>query len=75
MAEKIGKLIICDKCGDTAFLKCIGEGETDGGYTRWNKFETPPEGWGYAHDCEKTKKLCPKCYKTYCDIIRGFENG
>lgn len=58
MAEAKGLLKICDRCGETVFLKTIGDGEADGGYTRWNKFETPPEGWGYSL---KVGTLCPKC--------------
>ena len=43
MSEKCGKLVTCDRCGKNVFLKCIGEEETDGGYTKWNKFEDPPD--------------------------------
>lgn len=30
MSEQCGKLVTCDRCGKTLFLKCIGEGEADG---------------------------------------------
>jgi hypothetical protein len=75
MAEKKGLLIICDRCGDTGFCECIGEGEADGGFTRWNKFEQPPEGWVFAMDCEKFNRLCPDCYKEYSNMIRKFEES
>lgn len=75
MAEKKGKLLICDRCGATVFLECTGEGERDGGYTRWNNFEDRPEGWEFVRDCTKFSMLCPECFKKYKDIIRGFENG
>ena len=75
MAEKKGKLLICDKCSATVFLECTGENERDGGYTRWNTFEEPPEGWNYVRDCETLNRLCPKCFKKYQEIIRKFENG
>lgn len=71
MAEKVGKMITCDRCGETVFLKCIGEGETDGGYTRWNKFEAAPEGWAYHLD---VGRLCPKCDSLYTGIIKSFMN-
>lgn len=29
MAQKVGKIIVCDRCGYSVFLECIGEGETD----------------------------------------------
>ena len=31
--SKVGKMIVCDRCGNSVFLECIGEGENDGGYT------------------------------------------
>lgn len=71
MANQIVKMIICDRCGDSVFLKCIGEGETDGGYTRWNKFEADPEGWAYHSGIGK---LCPKCNSLYTNMIKDFMN-
>lgn len=71
MAQKVGKMIVCDRCGYSVFLECIGEGETDGGYTRWNKFEAAPKGWAYHLD---TGTLCPKCNSFYTDIIKSFTN-
>lgn len=70
MAEVNGKMIICDRCGATAFLKCVGEGERDGGYTRWNKFEPAPEGWGNHYD---VGRLCPACNEEYINLIDTFK--
>lgn len=47
MAQVNGELTTRDRCGKQLFRKCIGEGEADGGYTRWNKFEPYPDGWEY----------------------------
>lgn len=69
MSEQCGKLVTCDRCGKNIFLKYIGEGETDGGYTRWNKFEDPPDGWKYYCDIGK---LCPECNEKYVSIIDRF---
>lgn len=52
-----GQLRTCDRCGASVFLKCTGEGETDGGYTRWNKFE---EAKGWSTECD-IGDLCPSC--------------
>lgn len=71
MAEMNGKLIICDRCGETAFLKCAGEGELDGGYTRWNKFEPEPDGWDYHSEIGR---LCPGCNQEYLQLLRIFKN-
>ena len=72
MAEATGLLKICDRCGETVFLKTIGDGEADGGYTRWNKFEAPPEGWDYSL---KVGTLCPKCNATYNKLLERFMNN
>lgn len=57
MSRKNGEMRICDRCGKTVFRKCIGEGERDGGFTRWNKFEKI-EGWSV--ECG-WGDLCPEC--------------
>lgn len=74
MAYKNGRLYICDRCGKTEFCECTGEGERDGGYTRWNKFEPLPDGWGVASDSKKLHNLCPECNKEYKKIINKFES-
>jgi hypothetical protein len=71
MAEMKGKLIICDRCGETAFLKCTGEGERDGGYTRWNTFENEPDGWDVHTG---VGRLCPACNREYTQLIATFKN-
>ena len=69
MAEKKGKLVSCDRCGKEIFLECAGEGEADGGYTRWNKFEDFPNGWDWHND---TGRLCPSCNKLYKEMLEHF---
>lgn len=34
MAEVKGMLKTCDRCGESVFLKVIGVGELDGGFTK-----------------------------------------
>jgi DNA-directed RNA polymerase subunit RPC12/RpoP len=69
MSEQRGKLLTCDRCGKTVFLKELEakERDTDGGYTRWNEYkhEDPPEGWTYKYfgDYIKRYNLCPECSK------------
>lgn len=70
MAEINGKLMICDRCDEKVFLKCIGEGEADGGFTRWNKFEKPPHGWEWHSE---VGQLCPTCNEQYKTIIATFK--
>ena len=71
MSEQCGKLVVCDRCGKNVFLKCIGEEETDGGYTKLNEFEEAPNGWRY---CYNTGLLCPECNEEYVDIVEKFMN-
>ena len=73
-----GQLTTCERCGAQIFRKTIGEGQTDGGYTRWNEFEPYPEGWevvslpkvknrvlSYAH-------VCPDCYAKWNRVLNTF---
>jgi ribosomal protein S27AE len=71
MSTQTGKLVTCDRCGATVFLKRTGEGEADGGYTKWDKFDKLPEGWGY----EKHKDLCPACNAVFEAFINAFMAG
>lgn len=71
MAEIKGRLTICDRCGEKVFSQCNGEGETDGGFTRWNKFEPLPEGWESHYN--GIGMLCPKCNKEYKKLIEKFK--
>lgn len=79
MAEVKGMMLICDRCSNSVFLKTIGDGEADGGYTRWNKFEDPPEGWGSVCIPTKNKidythiRVCPSCRKQWMKVVNeGF---
>lgn len=69
MSEAKGMLKTCDRCGETVFLKAISDGVTDGGYTRWNRFEEAPEGWEWR---KETGTLCPKCNKSFKSIMKDF---
>lgn len=71
MAFENGRLYTCDRCGAQAFIKTIGDGEADGGYTRWNKFE-PLEGWGMSPNFGN---LCPRCNAEWSHTIDEFMKG
>lgn len=79
MAEVNGKLVTCDRCGKQIFLQTIGDGETDGGFTRWNKFENYPDGWdviGIPKDIEckysRYFRVCPDCRELWGSLTREF---
>lgn len=70
MAQYNGRLTICDRCGAKGFARTIGDGETDGGYTRWNKFE-PLAGWSYESDIGS---MCPVCTAQWQETKATFTN-
>ena len=70
MARENGQLRTCDRCGKTIFLKVIGDGETDGGYTRWNNFENA-NGWTVVTDIGD---LCPECSGEFEELKKNFKN-
>ena len=54
-------MLTCDMCGATVFLKYLGDGETDGGFTKWRKYEDA-EGWRSFHFGKVSlANVCPKC--------------
>lgn len=63
-----GRMMKCDRCGEETFCKCTGEGEMDGGFTRWNKFE---EAEGWSSECG-IGDLCPECTQEYKRLKEEF---
>lgn len=63
-----GRLIKCDRCGKETFCKANGEGELDGGYTRWNKFE---DASGWSHELG-IGDLCPDCTQKFKELKDNF---
>lgn len=66
MSRENGEMRTCDRCGKQVFLKHIGDGERDGGFTRWNKFEKA-EGWSVDRG-----DLCPTCTQELTGILQEF---
>lgn len=76
MAIVNGQLTTCDRCGTQIFRRATGNGEADGGFTRWNNFESYPEGWRLVDIPIKNKKVhsgsirvCPKCSALWDKIL------
>ena len=72
MGSQRGKLITCDRCGESIFLKEleVNEKETDGGFTRWNeyKYENIPEGWknvNFGLLFNPGYMLCQHCHELF----------
>ena len=71
MSKVCGRLVTCDRCGESIFRKCTEEKELDGGFTRWNTFEPLPNGWGMHNG----KDLCPECFAMWKTIENEFMNA
>ena len=71
MGSVSGKILKCDRCDKEIFLKFMGEGVTDGGFTRWNKFEEAPRGWGYCTEVQGD--LCPECKAELEKVLEDFK--
>ena len=69
MAEHLGKMIECDRCGKTHFLYYTGTKTLDGGYTKVDQFNKKPDGWEYHSD---TGLLCDECEKLYQELLNEF---
>ena len=71
MATQKGLLVTCERCEATTFRKYIGTGETDGGYTTWDKFEPTPNDWLYVTGIGY---LCPNCAYKFRLAMFNFIN-
>ena len=67
-----GKMIICCRDDNFVFLKYLGKGNADGGYTTWDKFEDLPKEWLYD---SRFGYLCPECAKEFKIFVNKFFNG
>lgn len=74
MSEAKGKLVTCERCGNTIFLKLVGSENFDGGFTRQDYFEDAPDGWELCATDKKRKycRLCPSCYAEYTRLLSKF---
>ena len=69
MFGKKGMLCECSRCSKTVFLQYTGKGETDGGYTTWDKFEDLPKEWLYETEFGY---LCPDCATEFRQMLTKF---
>lgn len=79
MASQRGKMITCDRCGESIFLKEleVKEKDMDGGFTRWNeyKYEELPDGWAnvlFDVGFGSNKVLCPECMSIFDKVRAEF---
>lgn len=76
MAEVEGKLLTCDLCGETVFLKYVETKQYDGGFTRIRKYEDIPDGWGSWHVGDIIHSfLCPDCNQRMQEALLACVSG
>lgn len=70
--ELKGKLLKCDRCGATVFLKYIRTQDMDGGFSDgYDVYEDKPKGWDHVLN---VGLLCPTCYEEYRLWLTEFKN-
>ena len=72
MAEVKGKLLTCQRCGKSVFLKLIGKNHYDGGYTVTDKHEPRPSGWETYSIPKVYTDLCPTCGAEFERLCKAF---
>lgn len=71
MSELVGKLITCDRCGATAFLRYLSSESRSGGFDKLDYFEKIPNGWQNHYGIGL---LCSDCNSEYKRLVSDFMN-
>lgn len=79
MAQKLGKLMTCDRCGMTVFLEKKDDKRdiSDGYLSALSVFEDPPGDWTRIRsDKNDDIMLCTDCAKLFYKLCDDFmDNG
>lgn len=67
-----GMLIECTRCGKTHFLERLEDGVTDGGYTKYEKYQPEPKDWLWSSEFGY---LCSECAPEFRTLITTFFKG
>lgn len=68
-----GKLLECDRCGKTHFLKYLRSETRDGGYSgEYDVYEETPKRW--LHETQ-IGWLCPECADEFKLFVSSFVGG
>lgn len=68
VSEK-GLMCYCRRCDEKIFLKYLGKGDADGGYTTWERYEKTPDDWLFETEFGY---LCPKCAREFKIMMTNF---
>lgn len=71
MAQEKGKLLTCNRCGKSVFLKFLGMEPQE-----WSKpteqYATAPDGWANAVSLGRDIDLCPECTEEWVELQTRF---
>lgn len=66
------QVVICDRCGETTYLKHLGKKDLDGGYSSYDEYERLPDDWMYGTEYGY---MCPSCASMFKDMVGRFFEG
>jgi len=69
MSFQRGKLITCDRCNESVFVKYNKSSFTDGGFTENENYDPTPEGWVFEPEIGH---LCPVCHRVFKETMTKF---
>lgn len=73
MSSKLGRLVTCDRCGETVFLKYLRSESRDGGFSpSANIYEDLPRNW---LDISYFGNLCPSCASILKNMVAEYMGG
>lgn len=74
MAQEKGKMLTCNRCGKSVFLKFLGMEPRE-----WSqpveKYEDAPTGWAAAVSLGDKIDLCPDCTSEWVALQKKFMEG
>lgn len=71
MAEEKGKMLTCNRCGETVFLKFEGLQPQEWSNPK-EKYEKAPGGWVHDVILGHHVDLCPECTKEWVELQTRF---
>lgn len=79
MSMKIGRLLICDRCGESVFEE-ERDPKGDEGWKNGTRFFGRTAGWAAEEEVRissykaglSTKAMCPSCKRLYDETIKEF---
>lgn len=75
MSKIKGMEITCERCKKKVFVKRLDDTVMDGGYTRAERYEDTPDGWGTFYYKNKSMDMCPDCLAYMENVVEKGLNS